>query len=56
MPTLFNRKEIQKLFGAKSYLETNVSELFLRQNMSIRLKSRLNWSFWILATKKSAFG
>lgn len=45
MPSLFDKKEIMKLFGASSYLETNTSELFFTEQFVYKIKRPVNLGF-----------
>ena len=38
MTKLFDKKEIMNLFKAKSYLETNISELFFTEKFAFKIK------------------
>ncbi len=45
MSSLFDKKEIMKLFKASSYLETNISELFFNKKFAYKLKKSVNLGF-----------
>jgi len=45
MPTLFNSKEVKKLFGANSRSETNISELFFTPKYVYKIKKPVDLGF-----------
>lgn len=45
MPTLFNSKEVKKLFGAQSSSETNISELFFTPKYVYKIKKPVDLGF-----------
>ena len=52
MTKLFDKKEIMNLFKAKSYLETNISELFFTEKFAFKIKKSVDLGF-VNFTKQS---
>lgn len=55
MPALFDSKEVNKLFGAKSRSETNISELFFTPKYVYKIKKPIDLGFADFTNPKERF-